>query len=332
MLDRSRPEGRPHKRANNPVGSIVFRIHEHHFQVKKTFREHFGRNACACGKRCAKSVVCRRKIGTGPSPGYNADMLIDTHCHLTYDGLRENQQEVVNRAVAAGVDRMITIGTHPADHILARQASQADPHVFLALGFHPHHAAEITPADVSELESSVKTASKLVAVGECGLDYHGHSSAVNVQKAIFRSQLELAQRLGKPVILHVRDAHDDALEIMADFGSVKRVVHCFTGTAREAECWIELGAYLGFTGIVTYKNAPFVREAARIVPEDRFVVETDSPYLSPQPVRKFKINEPAHVVHVADQIARERNCSISDIHRISTANAVRLFGPSLIAD
>ena len=265
-------------------------------------------------------------------PGYNATMLIDTHCHLTYDGLHEHQQEVIQRAVAAGVHRMITIGTHPADHILARQLSQADSHVFLALGFHPHHAETIAPADVTHLELSIALSPKLVAIGECGLDYHGNSSPINIQKALFRTQLEIAQRVGKPVILHVRDAHEDALEIMADFRHLKCVLHCFTGTMYEAERWIEHGAYLGFTGIVTYKNAPFVRQAAKAVPEDRFLVETDSPYLSPQPVRKFKINEPAHVVHVADQLAQEREVSISDIHRISTANAVSLFGAALLAD
>ncbi len=259
-------------------------------------------------------------------------MLIDTHCHLTYTGLYEHQQEVIHRAVAVGVQRMITIGTHPADHILARQVAQADPHVFLALGIHPHHAGEIAPADVAHLEMSIKSSAKLVAVGECGLDYHGNSSPIQVQKTLFRTQLEMAQRLGKPVILHVRDAHQDALEIMADFRDIKCVLHCFTGTVHEAACWIEHGAYLGFTGIVTYKNAPFVRQAAKLVPEDRFLLETDSPYLSPQPVRKFKINEPAHVVHVADQLACEREVSISEIRRLSTANAVSLFGAALIAD
>ncbi len=257
-------------------------------------------------------------------------MLIDTHCHLTYDGLREIQDEAISRAVAAGVERMITIGTHPADHRLADALVLRRSEVFLALGYHPHHAAEITLENMDELRRSVMNLPRLLAVGECGLDYHGNSAPVDLQKRVFRAQLDLAGECGKPVVLHVRDAHADALEIMTNYQHLKFVVHCFTGTQEEARQWIALGAYLGFTGIVTYKNAPFVRQAARMAPEDRFLVETDSPYLSPQPVRKIRINEPAHVVHVAEQIAVERGISVDMVERITTANAACFFGPSLL--
>ena len=283
------------------------------------------RVACA-----AATTPPGKPFGPRGSSGYNANMLIDTHCHLTYDGLREDQAAVVSRAMAAGVERMITIGTHGADHILALQTTERFPEVYAALGIHPHHAAEIAPEDFARLESHITASRRVLAVGECGLDYHGNSAPKDVQKIIFHRQLELAEKLGKPLILHVRDAHDDALEIMSGFRHLSFVVHCFTGTLLEVQRWIELGAYIGFTGIITYKNTPFIREAAKLVPEQKLLVETDSPYLSPQPVRKMKINEPAHVVYVAQQVALNRNLALEAVHRITTANAVTLFGAGLL--
>ncbi|NNM88761.1 MAG: TatD family hydrolase, partial [Phycisphaerae bacterium] len=165
--------------------------------------------------------------------------------------------------------------------------------------------------------------------GECGLDYHGRSADAAVQRPVFIEQLELARELKLPAILHVRDAHADALKIMADFPDVAHVVHCFTGTAEEAARWIGQGAFVGITGIVTYKSAPDVRAVAKLVPEDRLLVETDCPYLSPEPVRKIKINEPAFVVHVARRVAAERGVSVEALAEFTTANARRLFGMRL---
>jgi TatD DNase family protein len=257
-------------------------------------------------------------------------MLIDTHCHLTYPGLLEQQDAVVQRATDAGVKRIITIGTHPADHSGALQAATRFEAVFAALGIHPHHAAEIPDDFLRSLEEQVGASDKILAIGECGLDYHGNSAPAAVQKKVFAQQLQLAQRLNLPVILHVRDAHIDTLEIMRNFAGVKFVVHCFSGTPDECRRWIELGAYVGFTGIITYKNAPDVREACRLVPDNRLLVETDAPYLSPQPVRKVKINEPAFVAHVAQQVAVERGCDAVRIAQLTTQNAGELFGVKLL--
>jgi len=257
-------------------------------------------------------------------------MLIDTHCHLTYPGLQEQQADVVQRAQQAGVGKIISIGTHPADHPGTLDASARFEAVFSALGIHPHHAGEVGEDFAEPLEKLVRASQKVVAIGECGLDYHGNSAPQIVQKKVFGLQLELAKKLRLPVILHVRDAHEDTLKIMRNFPDLRFVIHCFSGTPQEAQHWIQLGAHVGFTGIVTYKNAPGVREACKLVPENRLLVETDAPYLSPQPVRKMKINEPAFVTHVAAQVAVERGCDAAHVAAITTQNAGELFGAQIL--
>ncbi len=258
-------------------------------------------------------------------------MLIDTHCHLTYEGLEERQADVVQRAASAGVHRMISIGTHPADHPRVLETAAAFGQVFAALGIHPHHAGEVAETFTEELQWAIGSSAKVLAVGECGLDYHGNSAAPETQKTAFLRQIELAEQLRLPMILHVREAHDDALAIMKQHPAVRFVVHCFTGTPEECGRWVELGAYIGFTGVITYKNAPDVRAACKLVAEDRLLIETDSPYLTPQAVRKIKPNEPAFVAHVAQALAAERGWTQRQTADITSANAARLFGGALLA-
>ena len=264
-------------------------------------------------------------------------MLIDSHCHLSYPGLFEQVPDVISRAAAAGVMRMITIGTHLADHQKALGLAKTHPQVFAALGIHPHHAAETEEGYEGFLENLLKGNPKVVALGECGLDYHYNFCPKLLQKGVYINQLEIARRLGVPVILHVREAHADALGIMKDFcgekagprGPLRFVVHCFTGTPAECEAWLQLGAYIGITGIVTYKNAEDVRASAKIVPADRLLVETDAPYLPPEPVRAQKVNEPAHVAHTAKLVAELRGVAFEELAKSTTDNVVRLFGESL---
>ncbi len=257
-------------------------------------------------------------------------MLIDTHCHLTYEGLEEQQAEVVRRATLAGVLRMICIGTHPADHPRVLETLSAHGQVFGALGIHPHYAGEAAENFADELRYAIGSSDKVLAVGECGLDYHGNSALPPVQKTVFQRQIAIAEELHMPLILHVRDAHADALEIMRQHVNMRFVVHCFTGTPEECTRWLELGAYIGFTGVITYKNAPDVRAACQLVPEDRLLIETDAPYLTPQAVRKIKPNEPAFAAYVAERVAAERGWTLEQTGEITSANAVRLFGRALI--
>ncbi len=226
---------------------------------------------------------------------------------------------------------MITVATNTADHVHALSLAQNHPAIYVALGIHPQHAAETEEGYESFLEHRLRHEPKVVALGECGLDYHYENSPKLLQRGIFLNQLEIARRLNIPVILHVRDAHADALAIMADFPDLRFVVHCFTGTPAECDAWLALGAYIGITGIVTYKNAADVRSAATRVPADKLLVETDAPYLSPEPVRKIKINEPAHVAHTAAFIAQLRNVPPEDLARQTTANGAKFFGDKLLA-
>ena len=257
-------------------------------------------------------------------------MLIDSHCHLTYEGLAGQTRAVLERAQAAGVRRVVTIGTDIEDHTKVVELLRGEEMVFGALGIHPHHAAKTEEGYEAFLENRLRREEKVLAVGECGLDYHYDFSPKLLQKGVFRNQLEMARRVGKPVILHVREAHADALAIMEDFAELKFVVHCFTGTPAECAAWVAMGAYVGITGIVTYKNAADVQEAARLVPADRLLVETDAPYLSPEPVRKNKVNEPANVKHTAEFVAQLRGVGLEELCRQTTENAVRFFGDVLI--
>ncbi len=263
-------------------------------------------------------------------------MFIDTHCHLTYPGLVESLPDVLTRAAAAGVTRMVTVGTNTADHQQALAVARAHAPVFAALGIHPHHAAETEDGYEAFLENGVKANPKVVALGECGLDYHYDYAPRLLQRGVFINQLEIARRLvtaapqsAPPVILHVREAHADALAILRDFPGLKLVVHCFTGTSDECRAWLDLGAYIGITGIVTYKNAADLQATVKLVPADRLLLETDAPYLSPEPVRKIKTNEPAHIAHTARFLAELRGISPDELARQTSDNAIRFYGDKI---
>ena len=256
-------------------------------------------------------------------------MWIDTHCHLTYPGLAEQTAAALQRAQAAGVTRLITIGTSVEDHPGVVTLTRQHAAVFGALGIHPHHAGEAGDDYERFVENLIAHETKVLAVGECGLDYHYDYAPKLLQKGVFLNQLEIARRVHKPVVLHVREAHADALAIMKDFGDLLFVVHCFTGTPAECRGWLDLGAYVGFTGIVTYKNAPEVRESCKLVPAERLLVETDAPYLPPEPVRSQKPCEPAYVAHTGEFVAQLRGVSAEELARQTTENALRIFGPAL---
>ena len=251
--------------------------------------------------------------------------MIDTHCHLTDPRLLEQLPGVLARAAAMKVASFITIGTDLADDRRAIELCKTHEIVRCACGVHPLHVNDVALSDLPQLREIHQNPS-VVAVGETGLDYHYDKSNKSRQFEFFEYQLALAAELNRPVVVHCREAFDDCLAIMKNAKPVRAVVHCFTGTVSEAKGVLDAGYSLGFTGVITYKNADNVRESARIAPDDRFLIETDAPYLSPEPYRKQKVNEPGWVSLVAKRVGELKGWSSEKTDEQSTANAMALFG------
>lgn len=251
--------------------------------------------------------------------------MIDTHCHLTDPRLRSQLDGVLNRAQAAGVTRMITIGVTLADAAASLELCDRVPNLRCAIGVHPNHSHEVEPTDLPQLRG-LQNHPAVLALGEMGLDYHYEFSPRDRQRTTLEFQLQLATELKRKVVIHCREATDDCLAIMAGFPSVGAVFHCFTAGLVDARKILDAGHMLGFTGPVSYKKSDELRAVAAMVPEDRFVVETDAPYLSPEPMRKQKTNEPALVIHTAQAIAAVRKKRLEEIDQITTTNAERFFG------
>lgn len=251
--------------------------------------------------------------------------MIDSHCHLTYEQLHGQLEAVLARAAEAGVSRIITIGTSVADAEKAIALCRRHTDVRCAVGIHPHHAGEVGEADFEALRR-LEREPEVLALGEMGLDYHYDFAPRAAQHRVFREQLAHAKEKGRPVVIHCREAVEDCLAIFSEFPGVPALFHCFTGTKEEARKILERGYLLGFTGVLTYKKSDELREVARFVPADQMVVETDAPYLSPEPVRKHKNNEPAFVVHTAAVLAKVRGISVEEVNRVTTENVVKFFG------
>lgn len=254
--------------------------------------------------------------------------LTDSHCHLSSEALRDRADDVIARARAAGVAVMITIATDVADAEQALAISARHEGVHVAAGIHPHQAGEAAPGWEAAL-SKFAAREDVYAVGEMGLDFHYDFAPRARQSDVFLGQLEIAARASKPVIIHCREAHDDVLAILARGPCPPRVVfHCFTGTQREAEEILERGYWISLTGVVTFKKSDALRAVARMLPADRFMIETDAPYLAPEPVRGARPNEPAHLSYIAECIARERGLTAAALAELTASNAARFFGLS----
>ncbi len=256
-----------------------------------------------------------------------APLLIDSHCHLDGSRFAADRDEVVARAAAAGVIAMITIGASDglqANHDAVAVAARY-PNVFATVGIHPHDARLVTAAVLEEIDS-LAGAPKVVAIGETGLDYYYDHSPRAEQQAAFRSFIHLARRRQLPLSIHLRDAYNDAAAILRDERAqdIGGVIHCFSGDRSDASKFLDLNFDVSFSGIVTFKNADELRAVAREVPADRFMVETDAPYLAPIPYRG-KRNEPAYVVFTAAAIAEVRGQPVADIAALARANTVRRF-------
>jgi TatD DNase family protein len=250
--------------------------------------------------------------------------MIDTHCHLTDPRLVEQLDAVLGRAEAAGVGNVVTIGTHPADWDAVLKVARRHPNVRCAVGAHPNYCREIQVQELARLREFCGEPG-VVALGEMGLDYHYDSAPREKQAEYFEAQLELAREVGLPVVIHCREAVEDCLGMLGRFAGVRAVFHCFTGTAQEARRIWEAGHLTGFTGVVTFGNGKALREIAGDAPQDRILVETDAPYLTPEPMRKQKINEPAMVVHTAAAVAAARGIGLEELDRITTENAMRFY-------
>lgn len=252
--------------------------------------------------------------------------LVDTHCHLDYPPMSDDLAATLQRAAEAGVEQLIHIGCTRAALARAIELAEAFPQVFAAVGIHPHDALT---ADAEGLAEVARHAAhpKVVAVGETGLDYYYDNSPRDVQQRAMSAHLELARAAGKPVVLHIRDAHADALALVDAVDPLPRrgVVHCFTGTADEAAAWVDRGYWLSFSGIATFPKSDALREAVRACPPDRILLETDAPYLAPVPVRGRK-NEPALVAFTCQHLAGVRGEDPAALGARAAANARAAFG------
>ena len=251
--------------------------------------------------------------------------LFDTHAHLHFPDFTTDLAEVMTRARAAGVRRMVTIGTDAETSRAAVAIAERDPDVWASVGLHPHDAEAGDEALFAELER-LAASPRVVALGEMGLDFFRNLSPRPAQEAAFRRQIALARRLRKPVVVHCRDAHADTLAILAEerVSDVGGIMHCFSGDVEIARRCLDLGLLVSLAGPVTYPNARALPDVARFVPADRLVVETDCPYLPPQPYRG-KRNEPSYLVITAARVADLRKESIDELGPRMAENARRLF-------
>ena len=252
--------------------------------------------------------------------------LVDTHAHLDDRRFDEDREEVIKRTFESGIKLVINIGcdllTSKASLALADKYKQ----IYAAVGVHPHDARYVPPYYyIEELEKMLKNP-KTVAVGEIGLDYYYDHSPRDVQKEVFLEQLNMAKRARVPVIIHIREAYGDFLEIMRREGlePIRGVMHCYSGSLEVAYECIEMGFYISFAGPVTFKNAKNLKEVAKALPLDRVLIETDCPYLAPTPNRG-KRNEPVYVKHVAEEIANLKGISLEEVANTTYRNALNLF-------
>jgi TatD DNase family protein len=245
--------------------------------------------------------------------------LVDSHCHLDDSKFDEDREQAIERALAAGVTRLMAIGTGNGPPDLEVAVRLADRHSFIyaTIGVHPHDAAKATDATFARLSELAKHP-KVLAIGEIGLDYHYDFSPRDVQLSVFERQLALAAEAKKPIVIHTREAWEDTLAAVTSlpYGGI---MHCFTGDAAQARQALDRGFHLSFGGVLTFPKAESLREAARLAPDDRILVETDCPYLAPVPHRG-KRNEPAFVVDTVRRLAEVRGTTPENIAQLTTRN------------
>ena len=250
-------------------------------------------------------------------------MLFDTHAHMDDRAFREDRDALLTGLPGKGVGLVMNPGCSLESSRNAVALAEKYPHVYAAVGSHPDVADEVNEAVLEEYRKLCKLP-EVKAIGEIGIDYHYEDIPRDLQKRAFRMQLELAREVGLPVIVHERDAHEDGMAIVKEFPEVTGVFHCYSGSAEMARQLVDLGWYIGFTGVLTFKNARKAIETAASIPLERIVLETDCPYMAPEPFRG-KRNDPGYVYRMAEKLAEIRNLPVEEIQRITTENGKRLY-------
>ncbi|GAQ94940.1 TatD DNase family protein [Thermodesulfovibrio aggregans] len=247
--------------------------------------------------------------------------MIDSHCHL--EMFKEELSDVVRRAYDSGVSTIVTVASDVESLDEVVKIAEQYPMVYATVGIHPHDAKDFNDKVLKKI-FELSRHPKVIAIGEIGLDYHYDNSPREAQKSAFVRQLELARDLGLPVVVHSREAFDDTIKILKESGVSRGVLHCFSGNLSQAKKAIELGFLISISGVVTFKNAKKIKEVAQFVPDDYLLIETDAPYLAPEPMRG-KGNEPAFLIYTARELAELRGVTVEDIDRITTVNTYKLF-------
>jgi len=254
--------------------------------------------------------------------------VIDSHAHIDFPHYTDDRDAMLERMKTAGVSDVICIGTRLTHQDGPRELAESSDNIWFTAGVHPNHAQDQEDYDNLQAYRAAVDHPRCVGVGEAGLDYFYDRADPTRQMASFRAQLTIALETGLPIVIHSRDADEDMANTLEEFatkGALHGVMHCFSSSAELAERAIEIGFFISFSGILTFARSDTLREIAASIPDDRLLVETDAPYLSPEPVRNIKRNEPAHVVHTLSCLAEIKGKSIEDMARITAANTRRLF-------
>ena len=251
-------------------------------------------------------------------------MLFDTHAHLDADAFDTDREELIAALPGQGLALVMNPGCdEPSSHAAIELAERFD-FIYAAVGSHPDAADLVDEAMISRYRELCKAHPKVKAIGEIGLDYHYEDIPREIQKRAFRMQMELARELNLPVIVHEREAHEDGMAIVEEFPDVTGVFHCYSGSAEMAKVLVKKGWYIGFTGVLTFKNARKALEVASAIPLDRIVIETDCPYMAPAPFRGQR-NDPGKIYRMAERLAELRELPLEEIHRITVENGKRLY-------
>ncbi|MCP4253404.1 MAG: YchF/TatD family DNA exonuclease [Candidatus Scalindua sp.] len=252
-------------------------------------------------------------------------MIIDTHAHLDFPDFKDDIDDVIKRAKEVGVEYIINVGTSVGTSVKSIELTEKHDHIYASVGIHPNAASNLPADDWSRIEA-LAGQSKVVAIGETGLDYYRDSSKKEDQKRLFHKHLELAEKHNLPVIIHNREASSDCLEIVRKYsGRVSGVIHCFAGSRDDAKEFLELGFHISFAGPITYPKAENLREASKVVPIEKLLLETDCPFLAPQQ-KRGKRNEPSYLQYTIPVLAELYKLTVEDIERITSLSATNLFG------